>query len=198
MLVCEASLNLTTGSVWIVPSLNISQPDLNLYSIGEVPSVANIVPEAANILFSTSLYTASNEADQMVSEQAIDYVNFNSILSKMFMPEPPSGNWQNSSGVQPQPLDVISSHVDDYKLSALKAYTTGYRPESAIVRVEGVFSKPVPALYVDNSLALATSPHYAVLHVVLATIEAILLLVLVVLNLKQYRLPFDLAHVKEE
>lgn len=171
---------------------------MTLYNVGETPSIGNIVPEAANILLSTSLYTASNEADQMVTDETFDYINFNSILSKMFMPEPPSGSWQNSSGVKPQPLDVINSRVDDYQLTSLKAFTTGYRPESAIVRVQGVFSKPVEALYVDNSLALATSLEYAVLHVTLATIEAVLLLVLVVLNKDQQRLPFDLVHVKEE
>lgn len=198
LLICEPRLNMTTGSAWIVPNLNISEPDVTVYDIGEAAPIGNIAPEAAHLLFSTALYTASNEADQVISEQAIDWINFNSIVSKLFMPDPPAGDWRNLSGVQPRSLDTINSLVDDYKLSALKAFTTGYRPESAIIRVQGVFSKPVPALYVDNGLALATSPHYAVLHVALATIEAILLLVLVVLNLKQNRLPFDLAHMKEE
>ncbi|KAF9450053.1 hypothetical protein P691DRAFT_726742 [Macrolepiota fuliginosa MF-IS2] len=198
LLVCQPGLNLTTGYAWIVPSLNVSAPDVTVYDVGTIPPLGNIIPEAAHLLFSTALYTASNEADQVISEQAINWINFNSIASKLFMPEPPSGDWRNSSGVQPRSLDTINPLVDDYKISALKAFTTGYRPESAIVRVQGVFSKPVEALYVDNGLALATSPHYAVLHVVLATTEGILLLVLVMLNLKQNRLPFDLAHLKEE
>lgn len=198
LLVCEASLNLTTGFVSILPSTNISKPDLQVSDIGQVPPVGNIVPDAANVLLSMSLYSASNDADEMLSEQAIDYINFNSILSQMFMPEPPSGSWQNSSAVPPESLDLINSRVDDYKLSALKAFTTGYKPESAIVRVQGTFSKTVEADYVDDTAVLATSLPYAVVHVVLATVEAVLLVILVVLNQKQNRLPFELAHMKEE
>ncbi len=171
---------------------------MELLHIGEVQKVGNIMPSAAKVLASMALYTASNGDDEILSDQAIDYINFNSILSKMFMPDPPSGDWRSSSKVQPQSLDLINSRIDDYKLSAFKAFTTGYRPESALVRVDGVFSKTVPARYVDNGLALASSLQYALLHLVLTTIEATLLLVLVVLNLKQNRLPFDLAHVMKE
>ncbi|KAF9443443.1 hypothetical protein P691DRAFT_842742 [Macrolepiota fuliginosa MF-IS2] len=200
LLVCQPGINLTTGLVKIAINSNILAPDVTVYDVSKAAPLGNIDPKAANLLFSIALSTASNVADQN-GDQAIDWINFSSIASKLFMPEPPSGNWQNSSGVRPLPLDTINSLMDDFQLPALKAFTTGNHSASAFVSAQAqvVPSQLVEAQYVPvDGLFLATGAPYAFLYVALVIIEVVLLLVLVRLNLKQGRSPFDLAHLKGE
>jgi hypothetical protein len=101
------------------------------------------------------------------------------------------------ANMKPFDIEKLNQHLDDYTLSALKAFTSGYDADSTIVPVAGTFSKDVDAVSTITTAALTTSIRFAILHTVLFVVVAIGLAVLMHLNKKEDRDPFTFMVLKE-
>jgi hypothetical protein len=100
--------------------------------------------------------------------------------------------------VRPLDLEQINHHVDNYTLSALKAFTSGYKGDADIQQAADVAAATVNARYITTRLALATSIRFTILHSVLFFIIAIGLAGLAYLNRIQDCVPFNLASLEKE
>ncbi|KAF9443830.1 hypothetical protein P691DRAFT_840564 [Macrolepiota fuliginosa MF-IS2] len=198
ILICDPRLRFVTGSVLLNPSTNLTATDITVRSIGGIASPGNIDPTTAKTLFTAALTTAIGSVDLVAALRAIDFSNFNSVAAYMLLALPASRDWDNLSAIRPLDIKTINRNVDSFTLSALKSFTSGYRPGADIRASESVSAAVVKAQYTSGRLSLATSVQFAVLHSVLFCILAVTLAVLTHLNRTQGRSPFDLAYVKRE
>ncbi|EKM79627.1 hypothetical protein AGABI1DRAFT_128770 [Agaricus bisporus var. burnettii JB137-S8] len=174
LLVCNPNLNLLSRRVLLRPTANHTEPDITIHSDANVPSPGNINLEAARTLFSIILNTT------IMSEDPINLtrgsMNTNWISTLMLL-----GVTDDEMRVSYPPLDqqTINDNVDKYTLSALKAFSGGYRgPIPGLRSKRGVFARSVNGEFTSRRLALWTSFPFAVLHTVLFGALGIVLAVL--------------------
>ncbi|KAF9440394.1 hypothetical protein P691DRAFT_821781, partial [Macrolepiota fuliginosa MF-IS2] len=198
LLICDPRLRFTSGRVLLNPTNNLTAPDITVKSTGDVESPGNINPAAARTLFTVVLSQAVGLQYMASSLADTGHANFNPAAALMFLALPPGAiNWNNVGPIAPLDVEAISGHVDDFTLSALKPFTSGYRTNAGDQPPDGVNATvQVQAQTTSSRLALATSVQFAILHSVLFVVLAIILALLAYLNRTQGRAPFDLAHTK--
>lgn len=206
ILLCSPRLELTTGQVILQPTANLTTTDITVTKTGLPDSPANIHPDSAAIIFGEALMLTVGLPDDDsglfdIRNSTINFntINFNTITAEMFLASPTSGEWQNASAIRPLPLDEINKRMNEYMLSGLKAFTSGFHPTSRRVDVPATaFSRNVSVSRSADGLSFATNEEYTILHLTLTTIAAVLLSILAWLNTSLGHVPFDLAHVKTE
>lgn len=199
LLVCDPRLRFTSGNVLLNPASNLTAPDMEIRSTGDVVSPGNIDPQAARTLFTFALTSAARLPDSTTSLPAVDYLNINTVTARMFLVPPQNPDWNNVSAVRPLDMQSINRQVDDFTLSALKAFTSGYKSETALslYYVTGAYATYVTAQYTSSGLALATSIQFVILLSALFCALAFMLALLAYLNVTQQRSPFNLDYVKK-
>ncbi|XP_006462916.1 hypothetical protein AGABI2DRAFT_193977 [Agaricus bisporus var. bisporus H97] len=174
LLVCRPDLEYLSRRVLLRPTANHSEPDITILSHVDVPSPGNINPQAARALFTTVLNTTIMSDDPINLTRGS--MNTNWISTTMLLDK-----IDDETRVSYPPLDrkAINENVDKYTLSALKAFTSGYRgPLPGLRSKGGVFARSVNGEFTSRRLALWTSFPFAVLHTVLFGVVGIVLAVL--------------------
>ncbi|KAJ3569243.1 hypothetical protein NP233_g5183 [Leucocoprinus birnbaumii] len=199
LLLCDPLLHFTAGNVVVSPTPNLTDPDMTI-GINSAEKVGNIDQSAAQSLFTSILSFAINLPDTVLdSDSLIPYINFNAVAGHMLLDLPPAPvNWSASGGIRPSSPDAIGHQMDIYMLSALKAFTSGYRGDANIEQVTGTFDMPVDAQSTVTGAALTTSLQFAILHSVLLVILLFGLAWLAHLNMTQNRPPFTLHFILKE
>ncbi|KAF9450063.1 hypothetical protein P691DRAFT_702010 [Macrolepiota fuliginosa MF-IS2] len=199
LLVCDPRLRFISGSVLLNPTNNLTAPDVTVQSTGGVESPGNINPTAARTLFTVILNQAVGLQYMSSSLANAGQANFNPAAARMFLALPAGTiNWDDAGAISPVDVKTINGYVDDFTLSALKVFTSGYRSDTSDEPSDGVDAAVVQAQYTSSRLALATSVQFAILHSVLFVVLAVMLGLLAYLNRTQGRVPFDLVHAKQE
>lgn len=205
ILLCDPRMQFTAGKVTIEPVANITEPDVTVKAVGEMGSVGvNILPDSAKVIFAEALLVATSfpSGGLMSSATENSTINFNTVATNMFLTPPASDRWQNSSAIRPLSLDDINKSMDEYMLSGLKAFTSGFHPADSL-KVGNVpatvFSRNVSASRAGDGLSFVADTKYAVLHLFLTVVTAVLLTILAGLNVHyRGRKPFDLENITND
>ncbi|KAF5359475.1 hypothetical protein D9756_003551 [Leucocoprinus leucothites] len=164
LLICDPRLQFATGTVILNPTPNITDPDIRVVLDNPPPPVGNVDQSAAQTLFTSVLSTVVNEPDPITPDVTFDFINFNYATGKMMLDLPPLAGWTTLSGVHPFNLTFMDSQLDRFTLSALKAFTNGYKGDGAIRQSTGNFTTDVSARSTSDNASLATSVQFAILH----------------------------------
>ncbi|KAF5359613.1 hypothetical protein D9756_003507 [Leucocoprinus leucothites] len=201
LLICDPRLGLTSGTVRLRPTPGLQVHDVTVLTPNIAGRVGNIDDSATRTLFANVLTSAINQPDSIPWLRTLDFIYINAVSARMLLSIPPTRplNWSAIGAITPLDLVTINHQLNDFTLSALKAFTSGDKgDDNAIQQVTDVYATVVDAKSTSATLALATSIQFAILHSVLFTTILVALAGLAYLNRTQGRVPFDLKSIKIE
>ncbi|KAJ3555648.1 hypothetical protein NP233_g12157 [Leucocoprinus birnbaumii] len=202
LLICDPHLYLTTGTVRLKPTPGLQVNDVTVLSWNDSNRVGNIDDLAAQNLFTNTLTSAINQPDSVPWLRTLNFLNLNGVVSQMLLnvSDVRPLNWTGLGSVPPFELGTINQNLNNFTLSAAKAFTGGDKGEDVTVaqQTTNVSARVVEARSTNATLALATSIQFAILHTVLFVLIAVILAGLANLNRTQGRIPFDLKSIKME
>jgi hypothetical protein len=166
LLLCSPNLKFLSRKVCLRPTANITEPDATIFSNLDVPSPMNIDQQATRNLFSIILNATTMSHDSFLIPDK-GSVNYNLVSSTMLL----NGTKNEENGLfTPSDLATINQNVDNYTLSAFKAFIGGYRGQVPNLRSQQkVFAKSVSGTFTSERLTLRTSLIFAVLHTALSS-----------------------------
>lgn len=184
LLICNPNLKFMSGSVLLGPNADLTESDVIIHSMDGIESPHNIDRQAAQNLFTSILTSAIKLPDTGSPVPANGPINFNWVAAKMLLKIPSTRNqWRNASAIPTLDIESINRHIDEYTLSALKVFTSGYKgPEVDDHFVMGIDTTNVKARYASPKLILTTSVEFAIVHSCLFGILALMLAITVYLN----------------
>jgi hypothetical protein len=172
LLICSPKLEFLSRKVLLRPTANRTDPDATIESNLDVPSPLNLHQQATRNLFSILLNATVMSTDSFLTPDK-NSVNYNSVSSAMLLN---GTDDENRASISPFDLATINQNVDEYTLSALKAFIKGYRGRAPGIRSQqDVFIQNVSGIFTSRNLTLRTSLPFAIVHTTLFGILGIML-----------------------
>lgn len=154
------------------------------------PVVNNILENAANLLFSTSLGVAASFSNAF--NLGIGCVVANDISLMLFFPN-------QSDSQAPLPIERINRNMNQMLLSSSKAFLSGFNGTSAGAefRLPTFEMVDVDAIVEAESLGLGGSKPYLIALTVLVGMLTVLFVTIVIIIRRSELCTFDLKHIVE-
>ncbi|KAJ3562933.1 hypothetical protein NP233_g9268 [Leucocoprinus birnbaumii] len=171
ILMCDPHLEFRSGTVAFLPAIGSGQPNVQILGETDEELIGNVDPSWAKVLFSgvlgaTSAYSYPKYFTLTAGSLE---ANISPVLQNMFL--------QNSSSPFPQrelPLDLksISSQIDSYMLSALKAFVL---PNKFVLDSHPSMSVSTFNFTTSVSVELTGIVPFAILHLISFIVAAVVL-----------------------